>query len=242
MSTNKKTITVSGVEVDVIRKSIKNLHLSVCPPDGKVKLSSPERFDDDRLRLAIISRLPWIRKRQEEFRKQPRQSERVYVDGESHFFRGNRYILKLEEVRGKSGVTHCNNAVLRMNVKKNTSIQRRADLLAEWYRQYLKIEVAKLLERWQPIVGRQPDGWKIQKMKTKWGSCNTNTKSILINLELAKKSPECLEYIVVHELVHLHERRHNDRFRCLMDEFLPTWRSARDKLKSEPLAHEDWEY
>lgn len=242
MNIIRKIINVSGIDVDVTRKNIKNVHLSVCPPDGKVKLSSPIKFDDERVRLAIISKLPWIRKQQQEFENQPRQSERLYVDGESHFFRGNRYLLKLDYTHAKFGVKLCHNSVLQLKVKKTTSIERKSELLANWYRQYLKIEVAKLMDQWQPIVGKNANIWTIRKMKTKWGSCDTATKNIVINLELAKKSAECLEYIVVHELIHLHERHHNDNFRQLLDRFLPTWRQARDKLKSEPLAHEDWDY
>ena len=242
MNTNSFSINILDLDVQVTRKNIKNLHLSVCPPDGKVKLSCPIHFDEERVRLAIISRLSWIREKQEEFRSQPRQSERMYVDGESHYFRGQRHILKVIENSPNNKVHLTNNSVLRMEVKQCVDRSKKEELLQEWYRSYLKRETSALFEKWQPKVRKEASGWRIQKMKTKWGSCNTETKHILINLELAKKSPECLEYIVVHELVHLHERHHNERFKSLMDEFLPSWRTARDKLKSEPLAHEHWEY
>lgn len=242
MNTNNFVLNILDINVQVTRKNIKNLHLSVCPPDGKVKLSCPSQFDDERIRVAVISRLSWIKEKQEEFKNQPRQSERTYVDGETHYFRGQRFILKVIENAQFNSVQQTNNSILKMQVKKNTTRDKKEAILQEWYRDYLKTETFDLFEKWQPRVGKQASGWRIQKMKTKWGSCNTDTGHILINLELAKKSPECLEYVVVHELVHLHERRHNERFIKLLDEFLPTWKSARDKLKSEPLAYESWDY
>nr|WP_321463836.1 SprT family zinc-dependent metalloprotease [uncultured Cohaesibacter sp.] len=242
MNTNNISVNILGLDVQVTRKKIKNLHLSVCPPDGRIKLSCPIHFDEERVRLAIISRLPWIRQRQQEFQNQPRQSERKYVDGESHYFRGQRYRLKVIENSTTNRIQIVNNSILRMEIRKSVGLNKKEQLLQDWYRCFLKKETSALFEKWQPRIQKEASGWRIQKMKTKWGSCNTTTGHILINLELAKKSPECLEYIVVHELVHLHERHHNDRFKSLMNEFLPSWQLARDKLKAEPLAYEHWEY
>ncbi|MBO6553736.1 MAG: M48 family metallopeptidase [Roseitalea sp.] len=242
MNTDSQIIEVSGLAVHVVRKNIKNLHLSVCPPDGKVRVSAPQRTSNENVRLAVISRLPWIKRKKAEFEKQPRQSERHYVSGESHYFQGRRYILELVERSGPPEFQLLNNAKMRLSVRPDTPKDKRAQIVNEWYRDHLKEVIPSLLKKWQPIVGKQVSAWRIQKMKTKWGSCNIEAKRILLNLELAKKSPECLEYILVHELVHLHERHHNDNFVRLMDRFMPKWRISRDILKSEPLAHEEWEY
>lgn len=242
MSTDRQIIEVSGLSVQVVRKKIKNLHLSVCPPDGNIRVAAPLKTSNENVRLAIISRLSWIKKKRAEFEKQPRQSERRYVSGESHYYQGRRYILELVECPGKHTLEVLNNSKMRLCVQPGTTQENRARVVNSWYRERLKEVVPALLEKWQPVVGKRVSGWRVQKMKTKWGSCNIEAKRILLNLELAKKSPECLEYILVHELVHLHERRHNDNFRRLMDKFMPKWRLSRDLLKSEPLAYETWEY
>lgn len=242
MSTDNQIVEVSGLSVQVVRKKIKNLHLSVCPPDGSVRVAAPLKTSNENVRLAVISRLSWIKKKRAEFEKQPRQSERHYVSGESHYYQGRRYILELVERPGKHTFEILNNSKMQLCVKPGTTQESRAKVVNAWYRERLKEVIPALLDKWQPVVGKQLDSWRIQKMKTKWGSCNIEAKRILLNLELAKKSPECLEYILVHELVHLHERRHNDNFRSLMDKFMPRWRLSRDLLKSEPLAHEKWEY
>ncbi|MEW8418842.1 MAG: SprT family zinc-dependent metalloprotease [Candidatus Thiodiazotropha endolucinida] len=242
MSTGSNMITVSNIPVEIVRKDIKNIHLGVYPPEGKVRISVPRHITDENVRLAVVSRLSWIKKRQEELRKQPRQTEREYISGESHYFRGRRYILEVIEKNGKHSVCLKNNAKMVLRVQPGTTKENRAVALNNWYRQQLKEEVTVLLDKWQSIVGKAVHSWGIKKMKTKWGSCNIADRRIWINLELAKKSPECLEYILVHELVHLHERHHNDNFKCLMDRFLPHWCKSRDVLKSEPLAHEEWVY
>ncbi len=241
MSTNSQMI-ISDIPVEIVRKDIKNLHLGVYPPEGNVRISVPNHITDDNIRLAIVSRLSWIKKQQEEFRKQPRQSEREYVSGESHYFEGRRYLLDVIERSGKHELILKSNAKMVLCVHPNTSKENRALVANNWYRSQLKEKIPVLLEKWEPILGKKVNDWQVKKMKTKWGSCNIADKRIWINLELAKKSPECLEYILVHELVHLHERHHNENFMRLMDKFLPNWRLSRDVLKSEPLAHEDWRY
>tara|TARA_R110002072_G_scaffold3149_10_gene23544 strand:- start:426 stop:1154 length:729 start_codon:yes stop_codon:yes gene_type:complete len=242
MNINKYIITVSGIPVEVIRKDIKNLHLSVCPPEGHVRLSMPQHITNDNARLAVVSRLKWIKTKQNEFRKQPRQTAREFVSGESHYFKGKRYILKVIEKRGKHSVTLGNNGIITLQVNPETTTQNKERLLSNWYREEIKNSIDSLLKKWQGIIGKEVRFYGIRKMKTKWGSCNIDKGRIWINLELAKKSPECLEYILVHELIHLLERNHNDRFKGFMEHFLPSWRVARDKLNSEPLSHEDWNY
>ncbi len=242
MNTNSRIITVLDIPVEIVRKDIKNLHLGVYPPEGSVRISVPNHITDDNVRLAVVSRLPWIKKQQEEFRQQPRQSKREYVSGESHYFEGRRYLLDVIERSTKHELILKSNAKMVLYIRPNTTLENRALVVNDWYRLHLKNKIPDLLSKWQPITGKQVSDWRVKKMKTKWGSCNIESKRIWINLELAKKSPECLEYILVHELVHLHERHHNDNFMKLMDKFLPNWRLSRDILKREPLAHEDWEY
>lgn len=231
---------IRDLEVQVVRKDIKNLHLSVHPPDGGVRISVPLHVDDDRVRIAIIGRLPWIMKRQAHFREQPRQSVREMVTGECHYAFGKRYRLELVEKWGKHEVVVKNNTTLLLRVRPGTSTANRLLVLNDWYRGELKKRIPDLLGKWQNKTGVEVTFWGVKRMRTRWGSCNIQRKSIWLNLELAKKPPECLEYVLVHELTHVLERHHNDCFRGFLDRFMPTWRVARDMLKREPLAHEDW--
>jgi hypothetical protein len=242
MSTSSQVIRVFEIPVEIVRKDIKNIHLGVYPPEGNVRISVPRHITNENVRLAIVSKLSWIKKRQEEFKKQPRQSEREYVTGESHYFQGRRYILEVVERHGKHSLSLKNNAKMLLQISPGTTKGNRALVVNDWYRRNIKTVIVELLKKWQPIIGKDVKSWGVKKMKTKWGSCNIADRRIWINLELAKKSPECLEYILVHELVHLHERHHNDNFRNLMDKYLPNWRQSRDVLRKEPLAHEDWIY
>ena len=234
------TIVVSGIPVQVVRKPIKNLHLSVCPPDGHVRLAVPLHMTDDNVRLAVITRLSWIKKQQANFQAQPRQSEREIVTGESHYVFGKRYRLEVIERRGRHEVIIKNNSTLQLFVNPSTSTQNRALVLTKWYRQQLKARIPDLLTHWEPLVGRQVSDWGIKKMKTKWGSCNISQRRVWLNLELAKKPIDCLEYVLVHELVHLLERHHGDRFKAHMTKYLPQWQRCRDILKREPLGNENW--
>ena len=235
-------LVVSDIAVDIVRKDIKNLHLGVYPPEGHVRVAVPLHVSDERVRLAIISKLAWIKKQQADFKKQVRQSEREMVTGESHYFMGKRYLLEVIERSGRHQVELKGNRKLLLYVKPNTSLENRQLVLNEWYREQLKKRIPDLLSRWQEKIGVSSQDWGIKKMKTKWGSCNISVKRIWLNLELAKKPPECLEYIIVHELVHLLERHHNDRFKGHMDQFMPNWRIYRDMLNSSPLGDETWKY
>lgn len=235
-------IQVEGLTVNIVRKDIKNLHLAVYPPDGQVRVAVPLRVDDEAVRLAVISRLGWIRRQQEKFAQQERQSPREYVSGESHYYLGARYRLNLIEQNGASRVEVPNRRYIDLYMRPGSTVDQRRRVVSAWYRAYLRIVIPALLEKWAHIVGVPAAEWGIKQMKTRWGTCNIEAGRIWINLELAKKSPRCLEYIIVHELVHLQERLHNDRFRSLMDQYLPQWQFLRDELNREPLAHEDWEY
>lgn len=238
----KVELLVSGINVQVVRKPIKNLHIGVYPPDGRVRVAAPNHVTDDNVRLAVISKLSWIKKQQTHFQAQPRQSQREMVTGESHYFWGRRYRLEVMERYGRHEVVIKNNHKLILYVTPNTTRANRELALNAWYRAALKARVADLIAKWEPIIGVKVNEWGIKKMKTKWGSCNIGDGRVWLNLELANKPAECLEYILVHEMVHLLERHHNDQFRAYMDKFMPQWRWHRDVLNQSPLAHENWRY
>ena len=242
MSISRETIEVSGIRVEVVRKAIKNLHLSVHPPEGRVRVSVPIRIDDEAVRLAVISKLAWIRRHQKTFTDQPRQSQREMVSGESHYFMGRRYRLRVLEHNGPSRISRNGNSELTMQVRPGTGRDKREQVLNEWYRRHVKALVPDLIDKWQPVIGVRVADWGVKKMKTRWGSCNVRDQRVWLNLELAKKPPHSLEYVLVHEMVHLLERHHNERFKALMDQFMPQWRLYRDELDQAPLAHEEWAY
>jgi predicted metal-dependent hydrolase len=242
MNTEKHQIHVSGLTVDVVRKAIKNLHLGVYPPDGRVRVAAPLAVSDDAIRLAVIGKLGWIKRQRKGFESQARQSEREMVSGESHYFLGSRLRLRVIEHDGPAKVALRNKTSMDLYMRPASSLAQRDQALQRWYRAQLKTLIPPLLEKWLPVLGVHVADWGVKKMKTKWGSCNVNARRIWFNLELAKKPVRCLEYIAVHELVHLLERNHNDRFTVLMDKFLPQWRSCRHELNRAPLAHETWSY
>ncbi len=242
MVETSSSITVSGIAVQVVRKDIKNLHLAVYPPDGHVRVAVPRHVSDDNVRLAVVQKLTWIKKQKQEFLDQPRQSEREYISGECHYFFGKRCRLELIERNSAPEIKLLKSGKLKLFVRPEASVESKEKVLNAWYREELKKVIPELLDKWQPIIGKRADAWGVKKMKTKWGSCNIEQRRIWLNLELAKKPPECLEYILVHELIHLHERHHNQRFKELLDQFLPQWRQYQKTLNRSPLAHEDWEY
>lgn len=235
-------IEVRGLSIQIVRKDIKHFYISVHPPNGQVRVSAPLRLDDGAVRMAIISRLGWIRRKQSAFMKQERQSEREYVSGESHYFAGKRYRLKVTEQDRPPTVRLLNNTRIGLVVRPGTDRNKREAVLYEWYREHLRTQLPPLIAKWEQNMELTVNEVRIKKMKTLWGSCNIEAKRIWLNLELAKKPKSCLVYVLVHEMVHLLERTHNDRFRELMDRFLPQWRTYRDTLNRAPLAHEDWGY
>ena len=242
MNTNPQIITVGGMRVQVVRKAIKNLHLGVYPPAGRVRVAASLSTPDNAVRLAVIAKLGWIKRQRARFDGQSRQSEREMVNGESHYFMGRRYRLQLVLRPGPPVVLVRNNTTLELSVQPELRANDRERVLQRWYRDHLRRQIPQLLAEWENIMGVRAAAWGIKKMKTKWGSCNQNTRRIWLNLELAKKPIACLEYLIVHELVHLIERRHGDQFVSLMDKYLPNWRLHRQELNAAPLAHEDWQY
>ncbi len=230
-------LIINDIEIELTKKNIKNLHLSVHPPDGRVKISAPNRMDIDTIRLFAISKLAWIKRQQNKFRSQERQPEREYVSGESHYFLGQRYLLNVIYTnKRKQGVEIRNKRYIDLYVRENTPKYLRERVMIEWYRKKLKELIPPLIAKWEPIMEVKVNEFGVKRMKTRWGSCNPAAKRIWLNLELAKKSPSCIEYVVVHEMVHLLERSHNERFIAYMDKFLPNWRAIRAELNG--LIHE----
>ncbi len=242
MSTDRQHIDVGGIAVEVVRKEIRNLHIGVYPPSGRVRVAVPLRLDDEAVRLAVVSRLGWIRRKQKEFAKQDRQSQREMVTGESHYFQGRRYLLEVLECAGRPGVRLASNTTMELRVPPTFDRDQRDAVLQRWYRRQLRDLLPPLLAKWEPRVGETVADVRIRRMKTRWGSCNSAARRIWLNLELIRKPVTCLEYVLVHEMVHLCERRHTDRFQERMETLMPTWRTHRDELNRAPLAHEEWEY
>lgn len=242
MSTDAHTVTVGGLRVAVVRKAIKNLHLGVYPPDGRVRVAAPLAVSDDAVRAAVAGKLPWIRRQKAAFDEQARESEREMISGESHYYLGRRYRLELVDTHGRTGIEISRQGIMRLRARPGATAPHRERVLQRWHRARLQELIPPLLDKWQAALGVTVDAWGIKKMKTKWGSCNADARRIWLNLELAKKPPECLEYLVVHELVHLLIRTHGDEFHALMDRHFPKWRSIRKLLNTAPLANESWEY
>jgi predicted metal-dependent hydrolase len=242
MNTESHDLTINGLPVSIVRKAIKNLHLGVYPPHGRVRVAVPLAVTDEAVRLAVVGKLGWIKRQRAKFKAQPRQSAREMVRGESHYFLGTRYRLHVIQQYGASRVVLRNRSAMELYVHPGTGAERRERVLHRWYRQQLKELIPPLLEKWQSALGVQAADWGIKRMKTKWGTCSVDARRIWLNLELAKKPVQCLEYIVLHELVHLIERHHNDRFISIMDKHLPQWRLHRQALNAAPLAQEVWDH
>lgn len=235
-------IRVGDLRVQIVRKDIKNLHLGVYPPNGRVRVATPLRVSDNAVRLAVIGKLGWIKRQQEKFKGQARQSERELVSGESHYFLGRRYRLRVVHHKGPNRVSLKGRSTLELKVRGEYGAKEREQVLMRWYRERLRELVPPLLAKWETILDVHAAAFGIRKMKTKWGGCNVNARRIWLNLELAKKPEQCLEYIIVHELAHLKERHHSDNFTRILDRYMPRWRQLRKILTEAPLGHAEWTY
>lgn len=229
------------MDVEIVQKNIKNVHLSVYPPSGHVRVSAPDTMEMDTIRVYVISKLNWIKKQQEKLQAQVRETPRECIDRESHYFNGKRFLLKVIE-RDAAPQVNLSHSQILLQVRPGADEVKKRAVLEAWYRQQLKEKVSTLITQWEKKMDVSVAYFTIRKMKTKWGSCSPLSRSIRINLELAKKPLECLEYIVVHELVHLLEPSHSSRFIGLMDKFMPKWRLYREELNTLPVRHEDWQY
>lgn len=234
-------LRLGEIAVDVVRKDIKHLHLSVHPPTGQVRISAPSRMNEDTIRVFALSKLDWIKRHQQQIREQPRETPRDFVDRESHYVWGKRYLLTVIDEDEPPSVELQHSRMI-LTVRPHSEVEKRKAIVQAWYRDQIRYAVPPLLTKWEPVIGVTTDRLFVRQMKTKWGSCNPRAGSIRLNTELAKKPRECLEYVVVHELAHLLEPTHNARFIALMDQFIPDWRFYRDRLNQLPVRHEDWAY
>lgn len=232
-------MVVGGIPVEVVRKDIKHLHLGVYPPGGRVRVAVPSHVGDQNVRLAVVSRLGWINRQRRRFQRQPRQMRREMVTGESHYLWGRRLRLVVTATRGKSNVLASGRRLI-LEVPSGANRSRRQAIMDAWYRKELKSALARPLETWQRRISTDAFEVRIRRMRTRWGSCMPDSSRIWLNLELAKKDPACLEYVLVHEMAHLLERRHNERFEAIMDQYMPTWRRRRCQLDEGPLPYANW--
>ncbi len=234
-------LQLGQLKVEVELKDIKNIHLSVYPPKGRVHISAPTRMSMDTIRIYAISKLSWIKKQQEKILSQEREAPREYITKESHYFFGKRYLLKVIEL-DTVPIVNVKHTTLELYVRPGSSLEKRKEILENWYREQLRIESMKMIIEWEQKMNLKVDQLGIKKMKTKWGTCNENAKRIWLNFELVKKPIVCIEYIIVHEMVHLLERNHNDKFIAYMNHYLPTWRQLKKDLNKLPVSHVDWGY
>jgi predicted metal-dependent hydrolase len=241
MNIEAHKIIVGGLRVDVVRKPIKNLHLGVYPPHGRVRVAAPLSVSDEAVRLAVVARMSWIKRQCTKFEAQSRQSARTFVSGESHYFLGQRYRLNLIDGASAGRVRLRNGRSLDLHVRAGSDQAVRERVFLGWYRRELRSRASPLIEKWAQAMDIPFPAWGIKRMKTKWGACNIKARRIWLNLELIKKPAHCLEYVVVHEMAHFFVRNHSDQFIALMDRLLPQWRLVRDELNAEPLSHEDWD-
>lgn len=241
MSIKTHKMMLGDISVDVVQKDIKNIHLSVHPPTGRVRVSAPLRMDPDTIRIFAISKINWIKKQQDKLCRQERETQREYITRESHYYLGKRYLLKVIEHNNPAKVV-LKHDTIEMYIRPNTDTQKRQGILEEWYRRKLKEILPEIIAKWEKKIRVKVAEFGIKKMKTKWGTCNIRAKRIWLNLELSKKPKHCLEYILVHEMTHLLERHHNDRFMAYLEKYIPQWRSYKEELNRFPISHADWNY
>lgn len=233
-------LQLGPIEALIVRKPVKNLHLSVLPPNGWVRVTAPQNMNDDAIRTLLALRLPWIKKQQAKFSGQQRQTKRDYVSGESHYFLGKRYKLEVVYKDEPPKVTVKGKNKIVLQVKPKATTKKKQEILTDWYREELHCVIDELITKWQKKIGVEVSSWGIKQMKTRWGTCNHEQAKILLNLELSKKPIACIEYVVVHELVHLIEKKHNEKFVALVAKYIPKWKSLKDELNSFILSYDEW--
>lgn len=232
---------LGDIPVDVVLKDIKNVHLSVYPPHGRVRISAPLRMDIETIRVYAISKIDWIRQQREKFQQQERETPREYLERESHYVWGKRYLLSIVENEAPPFV-ELNHTRMVLSIRPGTDETKRQEVVEAWYREQIRQAAPALIAQWEARMGVKVERFFVQRMKTRWGSCKHQVGHIRLNTELAKKPKECLEYIIVHEMAHLLEPTHNARFVDIMDRFLPHWKQLRDELNRAPLGHVEWVY
>lgn len=240
---NTKTkLEICNLRVETVRKDIKNIHLGVYPPNGRIRVAVPLKTSDESIRLLVVSKRHWIKKQQSKFIAQERQTKRDYISGESHYFLGNRYLLNVVHTNGSPKVEIKRKTHIDLHIRQGTSTKRREEIIENFYRSELRKQIQLFLKKWEDITRVKINEVNIKKMKTKWGTCNQKHKRIWFNLELAKKPIQCVEYVLVHEMVHFLEKNHTDKFHNLMDSFLPQWQQYKEELNNSILGHSNWKY
>lgn len=232
---------LGNIKIELVQKNIKNVHLSVLPPHGDVRIAAPLHLSEETIRLYAISKLSWIKKQQNKIRGQERESKREFINKETHYFQGRKYLLRVFEVDEPAKVV-LNKKYIDLYIRPNTTTAQRQHTLHQWYRNEMKALIPVYIKKWEKVIPVKVHDFGIKQMKTKWGTCNIEARRIWVNLELAKKPLQCLEYIVVHEMVHLLERRHNDRFMAYLNKFMPPWKDYKAELNRLPISHLNWEY
>ena len=234
-------IQLGEISIEVEQKNIKNLHLSVYPPKGRVRIAAPSKMKLDTIRIYAISKLSWIKKQQAKILSQKREAPREYINKESHYYLGKRYMLKVIEL-DTVPVVNLTHKTIELYVRPGTNTEKRKEILDSWYREQLREIANHMIANWEKKMQLKVSELGIKKMKTKWGTCNEEAKRIWLNFELVKKPSECIEYIVVHEMVHFKERNHNDKFIAYMNHFLPGWKQSKVELNRLPVSHVEWGY
>ncbi|MGA3058863.1 MAG: SprT family zinc-dependent metalloprotease [Candidatus Bathyarchaeia archaeon] len=241
MNTKKTRTVICDLEIETVKKDIKNIHVGVYPPNGRVRVAAPLKTTDEAIKLLVISKMPWIKKQQLKFEGQERQTKREYVSGESHYFFGNRYRLNVMQTDSKPKIEIKRKTRINMYVKPHASLEEKERLMDSFYRSELKKQIPDLVSKWEKITGLNIKEVKIKKMKTKWGTCIPKFQRIWLNLELAKKPPRCLEYVIVHELTHLKEKHHNEHFEILLKSYMPQWDQCKQELNNGIIGYSEWE-
>ena len=220
---------IDNLVIDIVKKDIKNLYIKICPPNGQIRIVSPLTVDNATIKEFVVAKRNWIEKKQQKYKIQPIRLPKEYMSGETHYYKGDRFLLNVILHAAKAKVEIRDNYI-DLYVRYGSIAEQREQVLINWYRQQLKAELPALIAKWEKIIGVKTNDWGVKKMKTRWGTCNTQAKRIWLNLELIKQPQHCLEYVVVHELVHLLERTHSVRFYAYLTQFMPNWKIYERKL------------
>ena len=240
MDIETRTLSVGGMSVDLVRKSIKNLHLAVYPPDGRVRVAAPWHISEDAIRLAVVTRIAWINRKRRNFKAQERQAERCYISGETLYFLGRKYRLQVISGGAPHRVRLAGSNKLELAVPTDADRDAREQVVLRWHRRELRRRAETEAVKWSARLGIEPPIVGIKQMRTKWGTSNSSARRIWLNLELAQKPPSCISYVVLHELVHFEHRTHGDAFVAKLDSFMPNWRAIKNELNRLPLASQPW--
>jgi hypothetical protein len=241
MNTKGSRMKVRNLEIHTVKKDIKNIHLGVYPPNGRIRVAAPIKTTDETIKLLVISKMPWIKKQQAKFDRQERQTKREYVSGESHFFMGNRYLLNVVHTNSAPKIEIKRKTRIDMYINPQATLKKREELMDSFYRSELKKQIPILIRKWEKKTGVHVKEFRIRKMKTKWGTCNPKCQRVWFNLELAKKPLRCIEYVLVHEMTHLIEKNHTEGFKYLMKSFMKQWDQYKEELNNSPLGYSKWD-